>query len=262
MSRMIKSTCYASLLLLVIPFAVSAGQCQGQSAEHRAALLELYTSEGCSSCPPADRWLTNLADGQFDAQQVVPLALHVDYWNYLGWKDPYSSKQYSKRQRHQGNVNNLRTIYTPQFVLNGEDLRGWYKRNGTDGPIEKVNAELAKASIGLNLSNDQASTLKVDATVELLEGQNADGYGLYLALFENGLVSDIPRGENTGKTLHHDYVVRKMIGPYKLAGKTGSLSKDFALSAEWDDTNLGVAAFVQNAKTGDVLQALMVKNCS
>jgi len=250
------------LLMSLFPFVVAAGQCQGQSASHKVALLELYTSEGCSSCPPADRWLSNLAEGQFDSQQVVPLALHVDYWNYLGWKDPYSSKQYSKRQRHQGDVNSLRTVYTPQFVLNGEDLRGWYKRNGTDGPIKQVNAEVAKAKIGLTLGNGDGSNLQVDAQVELADGQNADGYGLYLAVFENGLVSDIPRGENIGKTLHHDYVVRDMIGPYKLAGKTSSLSEKFTIEPGWNSKNLGVAAFVQNAQTGDVLQALMVKNCS
>lgn len=250
------------LLMSLFPFVAAAGQCQGQSAAHKVALLELYTSEGCSSCPPADRWLSNLAEGQFDAQQVVPLALHVDYWNYLGWEDPYSSKQYSKRQRHQGDVNRLRTVYTPQFVLNGEDLRGWYKRNGTDGPIKQVNAEAAKATIGLTIVNDDAAKLQVNAQVALADDQSADGYGLYLAVFENGLVSDIPRGENTGKTLHHDYVVRDLIGPYKLAGKTGSLSEQFAIKSDWNSKNLGVAAFVQNAQTGDVLQALMLKNCS
>ncbi|MBL4851002.1 MAG: DUF1223 domain-containing protein [Gammaproteobacteria bacterium] len=268
MPSVMKPFYYSSFLLaLTMPFSVSAGQCHGQSAEHKVALLELYTSEGCSSCPPADRWLSNLAEGQFDSQQVVPLALHVDYWNYLGWKDPFSSKQYSKRQRHQGDVNNLRTVYTPQFVLNGEDLRGWYKRNGTDGPIEKVNAESAKATIhltlgDLTLGNADAASLQVDARVELADEQSANGYGLYLALFENELISDIPRGENSGKTLHHDYVVRKLMGPYKLAGKSSSLSEKFSIAADWTDKNLGVAAFVQNAKTGDVLQALMVKNCS
>ena len=267
MSLIVKPFYIAGLSLLLpialaASFSASASECHGKSPEHKVALLELYTSEGCSSCPPADRWLSNLAEGQFDEQQVVPLALHVDYWNYLGWKDPYSSKEYSKRQRRLGDVNNLRTIYTPQFVLNGEDLRGWYKRSGTDGPIEKVNNEKAKASIEMTLKKNGASNLAVSASVELSEGQSADGYGLYLALFENGLVSDIPRGENTGKTLHHDYVVRQLIGPYKLTGQSGSLSESFAIDSAWKHKNLGVAAFVQNAKTGDMLQALMVKNCS
>jgi len=263
MKQAIKPFYFAGIsFFLLTPFSASAGECYGQSATHKVALLELYTSEGCSSCPPADQWLSNLADGQFEEQQVVPLALHVDYWNYLGWKDPYSDKAYSKRQRRQGDVNNLRTVYTPQFVLNGEDLRGWYKRNGTDGPIEKVNSETAKATIELTLEKRSADSLSVAASVELSEGQSADGYGLYLALFENGLVSDISRGENTGKILHHDHVVRQLIGPYKLAGQSGSLSENFALDATWKGENLGVAAFVQNAKTGDVLQALMIKNCS
>lgn len=262
MSSLFKSSFICLSVLLGASFSAQANECQGKSAPHKTALLELYTSEGCNSCPPADRWLSNLAEGQFQQQQIVPLALHVDYWNYLGWEDPYSDKQYSKRQRRLGNVNNLRTIYTPQFVLNGQDLRGWYERNGTDGPIEKINNEAASASIALTLEKKDAAALKVAAKVDLAEGQSAEGYGLYLALFENGLVSDIPRGENAGKTLHHDYVVRQLLGPYKLSGQSAQLSEQFKLEPGWLDDNLGVAAFVQNPKTGDVLQSMMLKNCS
>ncbi len=238
-----------------------AGECRGKSAEHRTALLELYTSEGCNSCPPADRWLTNLAEGQYDSKEIVPLALHVDYWNYLGWKDPFSSKEYSQRQRRQGDVNNLRSIYTPQFVLNGQDLRGWYKRNGTDAPIEKINQQGATVHIDMTVkSNDSA--LDVNTAIDLQAGQSVSGYGLYLAVFENALVSDIPRGENAGKTLHHDYVVRDLRGPYKLSGKPAEYQQRFNLGSDWNSENLGIAAFVQNPKTGDVLQAMMIKNCS
>lgn len=262
MLRVLNSLSYLGLTLaLTVPFAANAAQCHGTSAANKATLVELYTSEGCSSCPPADRWLSNLGEGQFEEGQLVPLALHVDYWDYIGWKDPYSKGEYSKRQRNIGNVNNLRTIYTPQFVLNGEDLRGWYKRNGTDGSIEKINSEKAQATIDLTLTKG-TSTLAVDAKVVLADGQSADGYGLYLALFENNLISDISRGENAGKTLHHDYVVRELLGPYKVAGQTVSLSEKFSLNADWKAENLGVAAFVQNRKTGDVLQAMMLKSCT
>lgn len=251
----------ASLIVSSVATYANAAECQGKSAVHKTALLELYTSEGCYSCPPADRWLSNLAEGQFENQEIVPLALHVDYWNYLGWKDPFSSKDYSKRQRRLGDVNKLRTIYTPQFVLNGQDLRGWYKRNGTDAPIEKINQQAAKASIDMTILSDNSS-LDVATTVAMAQGQSPDGYGLYVAVFENGLVSDIPRGENAGKTLHHDYVVRELRGPYKLSGQSDKVSQNFSIGKDWKSKDIGVAAFVQNPKTGDVLQAMMIKNCS
>ncbi len=264
----VKKPVYSAGLLFLLAMALAASfsavasECYGKSPAYKVALLELYTSEGCSSCPPADHWLSNLGQGQFEKQQVVPLAMHVDYWNYLGWKDPFSSKQYSQRQRRLGAMNNLRTVYTPQFVLNGEDLRGWYKRNGTDGPIEKVNNERARASIEMTLEKKSASRLEVGTRIDLSAGQSADDYGLYLALFENDLVSVIPSGENTGKTLHHDYVVRQLIGPYTLTSQTGLLRESFTIDSTWQSQNLGVAAYIQNAKTGDLLQALMVKNCS
>jgi hypothetical protein len=87
------------LLLVVLAAPVHAGQCLARSAAHTVALVELYTSEGCSSCPPADRWLSGLAARGYTAERVVPLALHVDYWDYIGWKDPYAKRDFSLRQR-------------------------------------------------------------------------------------------------------------------------------------------------------------------
>ena len=103
--------------------------CEVNSQPHRVALLELYTSEGCSSCPPADKWLSELSGIGLDANKVVPLSLHVDYWNYIGWRDPYSSSQYTARQREQGQRNRLLSIYTPQMVINGQDYRAWRRQD-------------------------------------------------------------------------------------------------------------------------------------
>lgn len=262
MFNQVKPLCWVVMLVSsVMASSVTAAECRGESGEHQVALLELYTSEGCSSCPPADRWLSSL-EQQVASQQVVPLALHVDYWNYLGWKDPYSKREYSDRQRDISDINRLRTIYTPQFVLNGRDLRGWYKQGGTDGAVEKINNEKARAKIHLTTSAADDNALLVKSSVELAQGQRASDYGLYLAVVENGLVSIVPRGENAGKTLHHDYVVRHLLGPYKLNGESSTRSESIAIDGAWKREQLGVAAFVQNPDTGEVLQALMVSNCS
>ena len=90
-------------------------------------VVELYTSEGCSSCPPADEWLSQLGEPLYENFRAVPLAFHVDYWNYLGWKDPYSSEQYTERQKDTAHKNRQRTIYTPQFTVTGRDTRGVHK---------------------------------------------------------------------------------------------------------------------------------------
>ena len=112
--------------LLVIPVFSHAAQCTAQSGPGTAALVELYTSEGCSSCPPADRWLSTLSSAP--SSSVVPLALHVDYWDYIGWKDPYAKREFSLRQRKLTLLQRLALVYTPQVMLQGQDFRGWEPR--------------------------------------------------------------------------------------------------------------------------------------
>ena len=110
----------ASLLvgaLLAAP--VHAAQCVAQSGPGTTALVELYTSEGCSSCPPADRWLASLGK-RHAPTALVPLALHVDYWDYIGWKDPYAKREFSLRQRKLSQLQRMALVYTPQVVVNAE----------------------------------------------------------------------------------------------------------------------------------------------
>src|SRR5436853_3691269 len=103
----------AALALGCIPQAAAAGQCSAASAERRAALLELYTSEGCDSCPPVDRWVSELPARGVKPDRVVVLAFHVDYWDYIGWRDPFAHARYSERQRGANARIGSRTIYTP-----------------------------------------------------------------------------------------------------------------------------------------------------
>src|SRR5574341_2194552 len=107
--------------LAVLVFALAdpavAFQCSAQSGRDTTALVELYTSEGCDSCPPADRWLGSLGARGYGPEQVVPIALHVDYWDYLGWKDPWAKREFSERQRRLAKLKRLTVIYTPQILL-------------------------------------------------------------------------------------------------------------------------------------------------
>ena len=110
--------------------ASSVVTCAKQSPAHSVALVELYTSEGCSSCPPADQWLSGLANEGFTSDKVVPLAFHVDYWDYIGWKDPYASPKFTDRQRQVVEAGRAMFAYTPQVLFNGIDFGDW--RNGAN----------------------------------------------------------------------------------------------------------------------------------
>ena len=114
-------------LMSFLPIAATGtpAECSVSSGTSRVALLELYTSEGCSSCPPADRWLSGLAAKGVNSERVVPLALHVDYWDYIGWRDRFAHPGFSERQRQMAVLGNSTLVYTPQVMLNGRDFRNW-----------------------------------------------------------------------------------------------------------------------------------------
>ena len=115
------------ILGVLAGIATDAAPIQFQSPARQVALVELYTSEGCSSCPPAESWLSGLKEKPGLWNEFVPIAFHVDYWNYLGWRDKWSSKQYSDRQRDYAGVWGSESIYTPEFVLNGKEWRNWFE---------------------------------------------------------------------------------------------------------------------------------------
>ena len=252
MKRLLAWTMGATLLSAGPAIAAS---CSAQSPSHTVALLELYTSEGCSSCPPADRWLGSLRASGFGPDAVVPLALHVDYWNYLGWADPFSQAAFSERQKQVARWNQLRTIYTPQVTLQGKDFRYWGGGAFNDA-VYTINQQPARANLALDLR------LEPGQAVLRLNGQVRDrsvlpGAQVYLALYENGLTTQVPAGENAGRTLHHDHVVRALLGPFP-PGSDGriELQQTIALDPGWNPAQLGSAAFIQDARSGNVLQAL------
>ncbi|MDH3513277.1 MAG: DUF1223 domain-containing protein [Gammaproteobacteria bacterium] len=232
--------------------------CSARSGENTTALLELYTSEGCSSCPPADEWLAKLPESVLVPEKVVPLALHVDYWNHLGWVDPFSQKKFSDRQSRRTFLNQSRTIYTPQVVLNGHILPRW--RQQADIAIPLVNATPSHADIALKMTRS-AGLVDIEADARTRKSYPGQAE-IYVAIYERNLVRRIEAGENNGHTLRHDFVVRELYGPAELdkTGK-GRLAPQVKLDKNWKEADLGVASFVQNRDTGEVLQSVALAFC-
>src|SRR4030095_1399404 len=126
----------------------------------------LYTSEGCSSCPPADRWLSGLGS-RYPAGSLVPLALHVDYWDYIGWKDPYAEREFSLRQRKLTQLQRMAFVYTPQVMLQGRDWRRG-ETSSFDAEVAPINAQPARARLQLAILKADSGGLEVEATASLL----------------------------------------------------------------------------------------------
>ena len=249
------------MLAVLASFAADAGQCTVRSGERTAALVELYTSEGCSSCPPADRWLSGLGAQGGVPRRIVPLSLHVDYWDYIGWKDPYAKREFSLRQRKLTQLQRLALVYTPQVMLQGRDFRGW----GTpafDTAVARINAQPAKAHIELAIRGAKAGALSVEAQAGLLEGSQQEHAALYLASYHSRLRSRVDAGENRGRVLEHDYVVLEWQGPFRFGGD-GRLAerRELPLLPKASVADSGVVAFVQNRRSAEVLQALMLPAC-
>jgi hypothetical protein len=187
----------------------------------------------------------------------VPLSLHVDYWDYIGWKDPYAKRAFSLRQRKLSQLQRLALVYTPQVMLQGRDFRGW----GTaafDEAVARINARPAQARIELALHRAGSGALEVEAKAEAYK----EGADLYLATYQNRLHSRVDAGENRGRLLAHDYVVLEWQGPFAFGpGARLSLRRDLALLPGASAADSGVVAFVQNRRSAEVLQALMLPAC-
>lgn len=247
----------AALAAAVVSSALHAAPdaCAAKSGAATAALVELYTSEGCDSCPPADRWLSGLPAAGFGPGTVVALALHVDYWDYIGWKDPFAQGRFSARQRELATTGRSRVVYTPQVILAGKDFRGWRDRARFAASVAAINATPARAALELA----RAAT-EVRAQAAVPRPEDRDDAALYVAVYESGLASRVGAGENRGATLRHDFVVREWWGPVALDAAGAA-----ALVRQADARALargGVAAFVQRRRTGEVLQALALPACA
>jgi hypothetical protein len=235
--------------------AAPAGGCSLQSAAHRVTLIELYTSEGCNSCPPADRWLSALPQRGVTADNAVLLAFHVDYWNQLGWPDRFSQARFSDRQRAIAARSRSGVIYTPQIVLDGRDLRAGTRPEDLSAAFRSLNAEPAHATIHADFKRE-ASSLRVTSDVQVLDAAARPKSQIWLAIYENGLSSKVTAGENNGKLLSHDFVVRELAGPFTVGADGAShIDQSLRWASDWNPERTGVAIFVQRHDSGEIVQA-------
>jgi hypothetical protein len=245
------------------PVSVPAAACSATSPAHSVALVELYTSEGCSSCPPADAWLSTLLAPDGGAAKLVPLAFHVDYWDYIGWKDPYGQSRFGQRQRETAGEAGSRTLYTPQVRLQSKDFRAWAQEPAFRSAVEEIIGRPAAADLSLELRRDGPSGWNVYLVARTRQPGVANKEAVaFVAIYEDRLESRVPAGENAGRTLHHDHVVRQWLGPFPI-GASGRLALSLPLHLEpnWDKQNLGVAAVAFASPSGPVLQALSLPWC-
>lgn len=231
----------------------AADACGARSGEARVPLVELYTSEGCSSCPPADRWLTRQIET--GGQGAHWLAFHVDYWDDLGWPDRFGAAAHSDRQRQRVAAAGKRTVYTPQVMVGREISAMWRTR----GPFARsLDAERgpARAGLALRLQPDDAggAVLHVGASLTPT-GAAAASPRLWLAATRDAQFTQVRAGENAGTQLRHDRVVVALWGPWALGSRPSAQS--IALKAA-DRPGTAWTAFVQ-AADGEILQSLRLE---
>lgn len=187
----ISSLLFTALCLLLSPPGHALTISSNPGSGH---FLELYTSQGCYSCPPAERWISELKSEQRLWQDLFPINFHVDYWDHLGWKDPFARAEFSERQRQYARLRHSKNVATPGFVINGKGWNGYFW--GGKLPRKKTlsryrfDAEVDEAEIVVRFLKGKSTRLRVHAAVL--------GFGIETA---------VPRGENAGKRLHHDFVV-------------------------------------------------------
>ncbi|HEY6241158.1 MAG TPA: DUF1223 domain-containing protein [Burkholderiales bacterium] len=257
----IKHVLAASCFALAGAASAADPVCSTYTGPHTTALVELYTSEGCDTCPPADQWLSSLFAQGFRPDQVVPLALHVDYWDYVGWKDPFGKAEFSIRQRKLAQLKRPVIVYTPQIVLQGQDFRRWASDQFAE-EVARINSHPARARIALTIRAVEPQAIRAELVAQLFDPSEQKNAAVYLATYENRLSSEVKAGENRGKRLEHDFVVREWVGPIGFdPGLKLEEKRSLPLLPGADPKRLGVAAFVQNRSTSDVLQALMLPVC-
>jgi hypothetical protein len=230
----------------------------------RPVVLELFTSEGCSSCPPADAFLKQLDDkGHIDDVEVIAIEEHVDYWDRLGWTDPFSSRDWTERQQQYASSFRLHGVYTPQLVVNGSrELVG----NSAREARQKILEASKLPGADLRLSIDGASSKTVDFSINVSNvPAEAGSAQLWLAVTERNLSSHVLRGENEGRNLAHAAILRKLVRvkrkqliPQDSAqNKAGSeeFHATVPLDAAWKRENLRFVVFLQEPKTLHIVGA-------
>ncbi len=224
-----------------------------EPATRPVVLVELFTSEGCSSCPPADALLAKLAKANaIDGAEIVPLAFHVDYWNDLGWSDPYSSSEFTQRQRDYANFFHTTQIYTPQMIVDGAaEFVGSNAKRARDEILAA--AKHTKSSIDLHATQSD-QMLHCTVAIKDLPSDRQAKSEVELAITEDDLESDVAHGENAGRKLTHFGVVRSLLSIGTISNSENGFSRTFdvKLDPKWQRAKLKLTVFVQQSKLGAV----------
>ena len=225
-----------------------ADSCQARSGATVTPVVELYTSQGCSSCPPADRWLSTLAPRGMASGDAVIQAFHVAYWDYIGWVDPFASSVHTDRQRQIARWNGLRSIYTPQMVLNARDWRDWRRASTALAPTRDV----AHAVIALHQRGNDLFKATVNVTPDA-----PAAWAAYWTVTENAHITSVRAGENAGDTLRNDHIVRQYVaaGQYQREQETAQTLELYTVPATKGHART-VNLVVFDPRNGRTIQAL------
>lgn len=234
------------LLLLTTTKLMATEACVVRSGPTTMPLVELYTSEGCSSCPPADRWLSQ----QIGKDHANFLAFHVDYWDDIGWPDRFASAQYSQRQRIRVEAAGQRTVYTPQVMVGDSVQVSWRSPIAWRKSIQQAR-QPSDAALTIHLQPTKDGW-QASLGAARVGGSTASGAQLWVARYVDAQSSDVRAGENRGVKLRHDRVVRQLSGPWTLP-VAGALARKIDLPRE--PAPWGITAFVQDSH-GVVMQSL------
>ena len=220
-------------------------------------IVELYTSEGCSSCPPADALLRTLLDAQpIAGAEIVALGQHVDYWDQLGWRDRFSSAALTNRQQQYGRALNIGSIYTPQIVVDGrEEVVGSDASRVRRAISKALSAPHALVSIALELNAPDRVAIAVTAR-DLPDGSRGDRAETVVAVTEDQLRSEVRSGENSGRVLTHAAVVRELRVLRDVVTRPDlAVRSEVTLAPDWQREHLRIVAFIQERASRRVLGA-------
>jgi hypothetical protein len=242
-----------STFIGVEPEPAAAGQ---ESLQRKSCVLvELFTSEGCSSCPPADQVLMSLQNQQpLPGVHIITLGEHVSYWNYLGWQDPFSSDLFSERQHRYAGLFRNSSVYTPQMIIDGHtEFVGSDYRKALSVIGEAAKGPKAEIIVDVHSSANDKCVVKGEVKWNSVpEAQNA---AVLAAVVEDDLHSSVIWGENSGRILHHNSVVREFIDVRDSVQPSGEFEITTSIKPSWNRQNLRVVVFAQNPTTGQILGA-------
>ena len=220
-------------------------------------MIELFTSEGCSSCPPADALLSKLDLQPINGVEIIVLSEHVDYWNSLGWQDPFSSADFSRRQIAYGDVFRTSSVYTPQMIVDGQQQFVGSDEKRARAAIIKA-AKETRAQVKLELTSTKDLSVTITDLPQVTKDDTAE---VLLAITENNLSSEVSRGENAGHSLRHTAVVRRLQTIGEVVEGSNKFNANLAVPSNtgWRKDNLRIIVFIQERHSRRVLGAASLK---